>query len=102
MINEILGSVVGGVGTSLGKVKSWWWQTEGDKANPVPILPLDNRPSGNVEAFCGNLKFSFLNCICNYTVFLLPQSSFFSRFQPKMFLLYPLWELFIWRNHHEQ
>jgi len=26
-------------------------------------------PSGNVEAFCGNLKFPFLNCTYNYLIF---------------------------------
>ena len=43
MIHEILGSVVGGVGASLEKVKSWWrGQAEGGgRAEPKTILPLD-------------------------------------------------------------
>ena len=40
MINEIVSSVVSGVGSSLEKAKSWWWgESEGGKAKAV--LPLD-------------------------------------------------------------
>ena len=39
MLNEILGSVVGGVGSSLQKAKGWW---DGEAKNEKLDLPLDN------------------------------------------------------------